>query len=105
MSLVLKPGKEKTLLRHHPWIFSGAIASFPPCEPGEVVTVYSAGKILLGAGYFHPRNSLAVRMLSFGEEPALEALRRNIRESIQLRSIQDARRLINAEGDELPGLI
>ena len=63
--VILKPGKEKSLLRRHPWIFSGAIATRPSHAPGEMFPVYSAEGTLLGSGYFHPDNSLAGRMLTF----------------------------------------
>lgn len=102
--VVLKPGRDASVLRRHPWIFSGAIAEMPPCEPGDIFPVYSSSGKLLASAYFHPKNSIAGRILSFGEEPALTALNRHLKEACDLRTLP-ACRLINAEGDFLPGLI
>ncbi len=106
--VVLKPGKEKSLVQRHPWIFSGAIASRPAHLPGEMLSVYSFEGKLLGAGYFHPENSIAGRMVTFTAQNPLDAVRENLKIALQLRNTfvpSDARRLVNAEGDGLPGLI
>ena len=65
----LKPGKEDSLKRFHPWIFSGAIARFDG-EPdeGEVVEVYTSKKEFIAEGHFQI-GSIAVRVLSFHQEP------------------------------------
>ncbi len=106
--IVLKPGKEKSVLSCHPWIFSGAIARRPSHEPGEILPVYSSDNKFLGYGYFHPENSIAGRMLTFTDQNPLEALKTAINKALQLRETFTSfsgRRLINAEGDNLPGLI
>jgi 23S rRNA (cytosine1962-C5)-methyltransferase len=106
--VVLKPGKEKSLIQRHPWIFSGAIASRPVHTPGEILKVYSFDGKLLGAGYFHPENSIAGRMLTFADENPLDAIGHKLKAALDLRNHfvpTEARRLINAEGDDLPGLI
>lgn len=106
--VVLKPGKEKSLQNRHPWIFSGAIASRPSHQPGEILPVYSSKNQLLGHGYFHPTNSIAGRMLNFDSKDPLESLRDSIDQALQLRHLlvpESGRRLINAEGDAIPGLI
>ncbi len=109
--LILKAGKEKAVLKRHPWIFSGAIEQFPDIEPGEILPIYSHSGSFLAQGYFHPQNSLAGRILSFTQEPILGLLSRKIDEAIALRaslfdlSQTDSFRLINAEGDGIPGLI
>ncbi len=109
--VVLKPGKEKSLQKHHPWIFSGAIATIPTIEPGEILPVYSASGAFLASAYFHPQNSLAGRALSFNQDKIEEVLARRIDEAIALRtytldlSETNAYRLIHAEADGLPGLI
>lgn len=106
--VILKPGKDRSVLRRHPWIFSGAIDHFPPCVEGDILPVYAASGELLGSAYFHPKNSIAGRMLSFGAEPALEAVFRKLSEAISLRQelvAEEACRLVNAEGDGIPGLI
>ena len=106
--VILKPGKEKSILKRHPWIFSGAIATFPSFSDGDILPVYSHDHKLLAWAYFHTKNSLAGRILSFGELSPIEAVKRHIKDAIQLRESlvkTSARRLINAEGDSLPGLI
>lgn len=108
---VLKPGKEKSLLKRHPWIFSGAIAELPLIEPGEILPVYSADGMFLALSYFHPTNSLAGRVLSFTLEPVEKILSEKIDAALVLRSYlldtsqTNAYRLIHAEADGLPGLI
>ena len=106
--VILKEGKEKSVLKRHPWIFSGAIDRLPPFSDGEILPVYSFKNELLAFAYFHSKTSIAGRILSFGEEPPLDAVRRRIHDAWQLRTkLTDttACRLINAEGDGLPGLI
>lgn len=103
--IILKPGKEKSVLRRHPWIFSGAIDSAPLYQEGDILPVYSAKGDLLAHAYFHPHNSIAGRILSFGHEPPLDALYRKIKQAIERRPLIEARRLINAEGDGIPGLV
>ena len=64
----LKPGKEDSLKRFHPWIFSGAIAHFDgEPEEGEVVEVYTSKKEFIAKGHFQI-GSIAVRVLSFKQE-------------------------------------
>jgi 23S rRNA (cytosine1962-C5)-methyltransferase len=109
--IILKEGKEKSLLRRHQWIFSGAIASFPDFEAGEILPVYGHDRSFLAIGYFHPKNSLAGRVLSFEEEPVHEILKKRIGQALELRRSffdlkqTNAFRLINAEADHLSGLI
>ncbi len=106
--VTLKPGKEKSLVNRHPWIFSGAIASRPDHAAGDILSVYSFEGKLLGSGYFHPENSIAGRMLSFTAENPLDTVRKNLKAALDLRNTfvpTEARRLVNAEGDGLPGLI
>ncbi len=106
--IVLKPGKEKSILKKHPWIFSGAIASQPSFQDGDILPVYSHDKTHLATAYFHTTNSIAGRILSFGDQPAHEAVIFHIKKALSLRNTlqnTSARRLINAEGDALPGLI
>lgn len=106
--VVLKPGKEKSVLRRHPWIFSGAIDKLPKFSNGDILPIYSSTGALLATGYFHSENSIAGRILSFGAEAAHDAIRRKLQESLTLRQTllsTDAYRLVNAEGDGLPGLI
>ncbi len=111
--IILRRGKEESLLRFHPWVFSGAIASLPEVlEEGETVTVRSASGQLLGTGHYQV-GSIAVRMLS--EEDIVideDFYRRRLAEAYRLRRVLDlirpdnnAYRLVHGEGDFLPGLI
>ena len=107
--IVLKAGREKSVLARHPWIFSGAVQVLPSFEDGSILAVLSSEQILLGYGYFNKKSQIIGRMLSFGEQNPLEALKEYIRKSIELRKTlctnTNALRLVNAEGDFCPGLI
>jgi 23S rRNA (cytosine1962-C5)-methyltransferase len=106
--VILKPGKEKSLRQRHPWLFSGAIESRPTHTPGEMFPVYSSKGEHLGSGYFHPENSIAGRMITFTSELPQDAIRNKLKLAFDLRESlvkEPARRLVNAEGDGLPGLV
>jgi len=107
----MKPEREKSLLRKHPWIFSGAIEALPEdCKPGELFHVLSSNKQFLALAYFHQGHSLCGRVLSFEDKPIEIVLQEKIDKAFSKRepflsSATTAYRLINAEGDGLPGLI
>lgn len=109
--VVLKPGKEKAVLKQHPWIFSGAIASFPSCDNGDILSVYNAQGEFLAKAYFHTENSIAGRIVTFEDESIEDALEKRLERAIALRKRlfdrekTNAFRLVNAEADEMPGLI
>jgi len=106
--IILKPGKEKSVLRRHPWIFSGAIQKAPAYSNGDILPVFSASGEQLATAYFHTENSIAGRILSFGKELPHDAIKRKLCDSLALRKqlvTTDAYRLVNAEGDGLPGLV
>ena len=66
--ILLNKGKEHSLKRRHPWVFSGAIKKIQAekeVEEGEVVEVFSAGGEFLGVGHYQPGGSIAVRIFSF----------------------------------------
>lgn len=112
--IFLKPKKEESLLRFHPWVFSGAIQSIEgkPAE-GELVEVYSAGNHFLAIGHYQI-GSIAVRILSFKNE-FIDAgfWEKRIRIAYNLRKMlglvdspdNNTYRLIHGEGDNLPGLV
>ncbi len=112
--VVLKAQREKSVLRKHPWIFSGAIKSVEGTPGiGETVEVIHAKGMLLGRGAFSPRSQITIRMWTFDadEEVSTAFFRTRIHKSIQARQTSflpgesTACRLINAESDGLPGLI
>jgi 23S rRNA (cytosine1962-C5)-methyltransferase len=113
-TIQLKPKKDDSLRRFHPWVFSGAIdqaASTPP-EEGEVVRILSADGSFLGVGHYQI-GSIAVRVLSFRDESIDSTFYRRalnsalvLRQELQLlRSDNNIYRLVHGEGDQLPGLI
>jgi 23S rRNA (cytosine1962-C5)-methyltransferase len=109
--VILKPGKEKALFNRHPWIFSGAVDAMPSCENGEILSVYSSHGTFLAKAYFHLQNSISGRVITFIDEPIEKAIDQRIGDAILLRAAMFDRektncfRLINAEGDGIPGLI
>ncbi|MGW8187857.1 MAG: class I SAM-dependent rRNA methyltransferase [Desulfobacterales bacterium] len=112
--VTLKPGREKSLLRHHPWIFSGAVVrAGSAVSAGETVRVLSADGTPLAIGAVSPQSQIRVRVWSFdpAEEitPQFFANRLNralqSRQLLQAGNALSALRLVNAESDGLPGLI
>jgi 23S rRNA (cytosine1962-C5)-methyltransferase len=110
-SVVLKPGKDKAVRNRHHWIFSGAVRTLPEFEDGSLLEVRSAGGDLLGHAYFNRKSSIVGRMVSFGKTPPEDAVRESVDAALRLRhglfdlGVTNAFRLINAEGDRLPGLV
>lgn len=112
-TIKLKPRKEESVLRRHPWVFSGAIASLPEdLEEGNLVKVEAADGTLLGIGHYQI-GSIAVRLLTFGDQPVGDdffsrrlASACRLRKSLGLiRPDNDCFRLVHGEGDFLPGLV
>lgn len=110
--VILKSGKEKIFHQKHHWIFSGAIKSFPlNFSEGRIIPIYSEKNELLGHGYFNSKTSLSGRIVSFGDIEPEKAILQNIKNAIFLRKElfddkkTNAYRLINGEGDLLPGLV
>jgi len=108
--LILKKGKEKAIKNRHHWIFSGAVAR-EPSTVDNFVTVTSEQGEILGTAYYNPQTKIIGRMVSFGAADPYETMRNQIYSACGLRkSLFDhtktnAYRLINGEGDFLPGLI
>lgn len=112
-TIKLKKGKEESLERFHPWVFSGAIATLPDgIEEGDVVKVVTHDGTTVGVGHYEI-GSIAVRMLAF-EERAIDktffaerlAAALQLRVALQLiRPDNSAFRLVHGEGDFLPGLV
>ena len=110
----LKPKKEESLLRFHPWVFSGAIARIEGNpEEGEVVEVYTSDKQYIASGHYQI-GSIAVRVLTFKKEEINHdfwvrrlTVARNLRQALRLIGTENnnACRLVHGEGDNLPGLI
>ncbi len=110
MRVILKPGREKSLYSRHPWVFSGAIASLPQFTDGDILPLYSHKGQHLGFGYFNKKSNITGRMITFEDKDPQMAIKEHILQAIDLRrhlqgTKTNATRLINAEGDLLPGLI
>ena len=112
--LTLKPGRERSLLRRHPWIFSGAIAEVRGApQSGDTVDVRAAdGRFLAWAGY-SPASQIRARVWSFEETeiPGPELFAKRIATALALRRAEippettDALRLVHGESDGLPGFV
>lgn len=110
----LKPGKEDSLRRFHPWVFSGALARVEgEPEEGEVVDVYTSKKVFIACGHYQI-GSIAVRVLSFKQETIdADFWKRRLQVAKDLRVAlglignpkNNTYRLVHGEGDNLPGLI
>lgn len=111
--VILKKGKERSILRKHPWVFSGAVYGVSEdLSDGQMVHVVDLDENLLGTGYFSDKGSIVVRILTFGSDLLTdsfwkERLQAAWKLRTQLFSIEEtnAFRLIHGEGDEIPGLI
>jgi 23S rRNA (cytosine1962-C5)-methyltransferase len=111
--VILKRGREGPVRGGNPWIFSQAIDRIEPPSPeaGALVAVYDASNALLGMGYRNPATTIAVRMLAWGETPAIEQLvARRLKGALALRRrlIRDdtnSYRLVNGDGDGLSGVV
>ncbi|MFI5344712.1 MAG: class I SAM-dependent rRNA methyltransferase, partial [Chlamydiales bacterium] len=111
-AVILKPGKEKAIRNRHHWIFSGAIQSLPKTFlDGDFLPVYSSAGDFLGSGYFNRQSKIIGRMVTFDQTPPLECLKQRLEAALSLRraffdqEATNAYRLVNGEGDGLPGLI
>ena len=123
--LILKPGREKSLLRRHPWVFSGAVDRMVgDPQPGETLHILDDKKNFLAKAAYSPSSQIRARVWTFDEAENIDAdfFRRKIGSALGLRSNlgllgqpldpalrarpdSDAVRLIHAESDHLPGLI
>ena len=112
--VILKSGKDQSVHRYHPWIFSGAIKkmSGKPLE-GEEVEVYDNKDNFLAVGYYQP-SSIAIRIMDFSDRKLdISFYTEKLSDAIKLRKelgffedeSTNAFRLVHAEGDGLPGLI
>jgi 23S rRNA (cytosine1962-C5)-methyltransferase len=113
-TIILKPGRERSLIRRHPWIFSGAIARVDGSPvSGETVNLLAADGHFLARAAYSPNSQIRARVWTFDPSEPVEAdfFRRRIHAALAERHLlniacdTDAFRLIHAESDGLPGLI
>jgi len=109
-SIRLKPGKERSLLRRHPWVFDGAVAR-GSADPGETVRIDSHEGEFLAWGAYSPASKIRVRAWSFEQAQRIDAafFRDTLRRAIALRErmgiASNGLRLVHGESDGLPGLV
>ena len=111
--VILKSGKEKSIQRRHPWIFSGAVYGVSrEINDGEMVDVVDSKNNHLGTGYFSDKGSIVVRILTFGDETFSENFwAAKLQSAWYLRTqlldfeVTNAFRVIHGEGDGISGLI
>ncbi|HEX4462629.1 MAG TPA: class I SAM-dependent rRNA methyltransferase [Polyangia bacterium] len=113
-TLFLKRGRANPLWQGHPWVYSGAVAREEGSyQPGDVIDVADAEGRFIGRGFINPRSQIRVRMVTTRDEAVDKHLiTRRVQEAIGLRARllmpsteTNAYRLINSEGDGLPGLV
>ena len=112
-AVLLKPGREKSLLRRHPWIFSGAIQQVEDePAPGGTVDLLTSNREFLARASYSPTSQIRARVWTFEDEPVdKEFFRKRIRSALGSRRAlnvgedTNATRLIYAESDGIPGLI
>ena len=111
---VLKKGRERSLAKRHPWIFSGAVdGEAPQIAVGETVQVVSSDGTVLGYGSWSPQSQIRVRMLSFDAAvvPDEAFVSSRVAAAVGRRAdffanaYTNALRLVNAESDGLPGVV
>ncbi|MDR1854331.1 MAG: class I SAM-dependent methyltransferase [Azoarcus sp.] len=112
--LHLHPGKERSLLRRHPWIFAGSVARLEGhARPGDTVEVLAADGRALGRAAFSPASQIRARMWTFdpGQPVDHAFFKRRVREAVAWRQAhpdlarQEGVRLVHGEADGLPGVI
>ena len=108
--ITIRPGKERSLVKRHPWVFESSVAR-GGADAGETVRVESAEGAFLCWAAFSPQSQIRLRAWSFDEAERIDAafFRRRIDQALAMRSrlaiASDAVRLIHGEADGLPGLI
>lgn len=112
--LILNPGKERSLMRRHPWIFAGSVGRLEGrARPGDTVEVLSADGKLFGRAAWSPESQIRARMWSFDAEVTIDHafFKRVVAASVARRqthpliAAEDGMRLIHGESDGLPGVI
>ena len=112
-TVILQEGREKSLKRHHPWVFDGAVANVKGrCRSGDTVDVVAADGSWLGRGAYSPASQIRVRIWTFDQQEVIDNaffLRRieqawQLRQRLMQQANTNACRLIAAESDGLPGV-
>ena len=111
-ALVLKDGRERSLLRRHPWVFSGAVDRVDGNpQPGDTVTVRAAGGAFLARAAYSPQSQIRARVWSWDETERIderffgERARAAVARRACLAGASNAIRLVHGEADALPGVV
>jgi 23S rRNA (cytosine1962-C5)-methyltransferase len=116
-TLQLLPGRERSLLNRHPWVYSGALnqKTFTNLKNGDIVAIANQKNKLLGFGHFNQNASIACRVFHFTQSPTkidTEFWQKRLQKALQYRQElgcsqpkNTGYRLFNSEGDGLPGLV
>lgn len=113
--LELKSGRERSVINRHPWLFSGAVKTFPKAKEGDIICVKDNKSNVLAYGFYSPNSQIVCRMFDFGNQIINDfpenywyqkiASAYSLRNNLIVSEHTNAYRLIHAEGDFLPGLI
>lgn len=109
-AVILKKNRDKPIRHRHHWIFSGAVQSLPDFEDGDILPVLSNEGEFLGSAYFNRKSAIIGRMLCFDRTPVRQSIEQSLLGAIAMRKelvepAGSAQRLVNGEGDGLPGLV
>jgi 23S rRNA (cytosine1962-C5)-methyltransferase len=112
-ALILKPGREKSLKRRHPWVFSGAVAKVQGnADAGDTVEIRSASGELLAIAAYSPKSQIVARVWDWQEIPIdQDFFRKRIAQAVAQRKVfldqpdTGAMRLVHGESDGLPGVV
>jgi 23S rRNA (cytosine1962-C5)-methyltransferase len=104
--LTLKPGKERLVANRHPWIFAGAIARESGPDDAAIADLHDPRGRRIASGFHSRHSQIRLRALTFGDEVlTAETIRERLTAAIARRAGADATRLVNAEGDDLSGIV
>jgi 23S rRNA (cytosine1962-C5)-methyltransferase len=104
--LTLKPGKERLVANRHPWIFAGAIAHESGPEDAAIADLVDPRGRHIASGFHSRHSQIRLRALTFGDEVlTADTIQERVKASIKRRSRMNAMRIVNAEGDDLSGLV
>jgi 23S rRNA (cytosine1962-C5)-methyltransferase len=114
IKITLKKKKEKAVLNRHPWLYTGAVERIENVEEGAIAEVYSAENQLLAYGHYASQSAILCRLFAFTSTPLpidSDFWRGRLQQAwayrlaLGIKEKAQAFRLVNAEGDHLPGLI
>ncbi|MCF6240284.1 MAG: class I SAM-dependent rRNA methyltransferase [Bacteroidales bacterium] len=113
--IIIKKGRERSMINRHPWIFSGAIQTLPKAELGEILSIYTHDNQLIGYGFYAPGTQIVCRVFEYTKQEInvlepdywIQKFQKAflLRKRFIISKHTNAYRLINAEGDFFPGLI